>query len=212
MGSSGSTESESGGRGVAPRYDRLAQPEPLPALRRVFHQMNRGMVLLWRLGLGRFAELWPRGFGRLLVIEHVGRRSSTTYRTPVNFTRADDDIYCVAAFGPRTDWYRNALAQGGILIWLPDGVWEATVEDASDDPARLGLMRRVLIDSGFAAPLFGLHPTRMTIEQLARATSDYRLVRIGRVRRSEQRYDDFAWVWPVGLVVLLAWRLLGRTR
>ena len=213
MGSSGSTDTEFSRRGVAPRYGRLTEPGPLASLRRSFRRMNPGMVLLWRLGLGRFAELWPRGFGRLLVMEHVGRRSATTYRTPVNFTRADGDIYCVAAFGKRTDWYRNALAQGSILVWLPDGVWEAMVEDASDDPARLDLMRRVLIDSGFAAPLFGLYPTQMTIEQLARATAGYRLVRIRRVRRSKSdQYGDLAWVWPIGLAVLLAWRLLRRTR
>jgi len=200
-------------QGIAPRYDRLTRPGPLASLRRSFRRMNPGMVLLWRLGLGRFAELWPRGFGRLLVIEHVGRRSGTTYRTPVNFTRADGGIYCVAAFGKRTDWYRNALAQGSILVWLPDGAWEATVEDASDDPARLDLMRRVLIDSGFAAPLFGLYPTQMTNDQLAEATADYRLVRILSVRRSKSdQYGDLTWVWPIGVGVFLAWCFLRRAR
>jgi deazaflavin-dependent oxidoreductase (nitroreductase family) len=199
-------------RAVAPRYGRLNRPEPLAALRKLFRQMNRGMVLLWRLGLGRFAELWPRGSGRLLVIEHVGRRSGILYRTPVNFTRAEGDIYCVAAFGKRTDWYRNALAKGGTSIWLPDGAWEATVDDVSDDPARLNLMRRVLIDSGFAAPLFGLYPRRMTDEELAEATADYCLVRIRRIRSKQSiPYGDLAWVWPVGLGALFLWRLLRKS-
>ncbi|MFZ0491908.1 MAG: nitroreductase family deazaflavin-dependent oxidoreductase [Acidimicrobiia bacterium] len=212
MQSSGPTEVSR--QAVAPRYDRLNRPEPLAALRRFFRQMNRGMILLWRLGLGRFAEIWPGGFGRLLVIEHVGRRSGTAYRTPVNFTIDGNDIVCVAAFGDRTDWYRNALAKGTISVWLQDGRWEATVEDISDDAARLGLMRRVLIDSGFAAPLFGLHPRRGSDEELAEATAEYRLVRIRRVRRSREDfgYSDLAWVWPVGLGVLIAWRLARRAR
>jgi len=182
-------------------------------LRRVFHEMNRWMVLLWRLGLGRFTDVWPDGFGRLMVIEHVGRRSGTTYRTPVNFTIVDGDIYCAAAFGRNTDWYRNALAQRSISIWLPDGPWEATVDDLSNDPARLDRLRRILIDSGFAAPLFGLHPRRMSNDELAEATSDYRLLRIQKLRRiaEDGGYQDLVWVWPVGLVLVVAWRMIRRT-
>jgi len=200
-------------QGVAPRYGRLTRPEPFAALRRVFHEMNRWMVLLWRLGLGRFTDVWPGGFGRLMVIEHVGRRSGTTYRTPVNFTIVDGDIYCAAAFGRNTDWYCNALAQRSISIWLPDGPWEATVDDLSNDPARLDRLRRILIDSGFAAPLFGLHPRRMSNDELAEATSDYRLLRIQKLRRiaEDGGYQDLVWVWPVGLVLVVAWRMIRRT-
>jgi len=200
-------------QGVAPRYGRLTRPEPFAALRRVFHEMNRWMVLLWRLGLGRFTDVWPDGFGRLMVIEHVGRRSGTTYRTPVNFTIVDGDIYCAAAFGRNTDWYCNALAQRSISIWLPDGPWEATVDDLSNDPARLDRLRRILIDSGFAAPLFGLHPRRMSNDELAEATSDYRLLRIQKLRRiaEDGGYQDLVWVWPVGLVLVVAWRMIRRT-
>ena len=56
----------------SPRYARVMSPASLDLLRRAFRRMNRGMVLLWRLGLGRMAGVWPRGFGRLLVIEHTG--------------------------------------------------------------------------------------------------------------------------------------------
>jgi deazaflavin-dependent oxidoreductase (nitroreductase family) len=196
-------------RGVASRYERFEQEKPQAALRRIFRSMNRGMTLLWRLGLGCFMDVWPAGFGRLLVIEHVGRRTGAAYRTPVNYTTADGDIYCVAAFGTRTDWYRNALALGNVSIWLPDGTWEASIEDASDDPDRLDLMRAVLIDSGFAAPLFGLYPRRMTDEELADTTAGYRLVRIRRQRKLGG-HADLAWVWPVGLGVILLLRVLGR--
>ena len=98
-------------RGVASRYERILDPKVLEVIRRGLRRMNPGMLLIWRLGLGWSADLWPRGFGRLMVIEHVGRRSGARYRTPVNFTRDAGHVYCVAGFGPHTDWYRNVLVE-----------------------------------------------------------------------------------------------------
>lgn len=200
------------GRGVAARYGRVLEPQTLRMLRRVFHQMNRAMVLLWRVGLGRFADMWPQGFGRLLVIEHTGRRSGARYLTPVNYTTAGNDVYCIAAFGERTDWYRNLLAAPRAAVWLPDGRWEATANDASNDRRRLDLLRKVLVDSGFAAPLFGLHPRRMSDETLAAVTETYLLVQIRPLRRQPAKPGpgDLAWVWlPIGAAVAV---LLLRRR
>ena len=181
-------------------------------LRRTFHHMNRGMVLLWRLGLGRFMNVWPGGFGRLLVIEHRGRKSGARYLTPLNYTRAGDDLFCIAAFGTRTDWYRNLLANAGGAAWLPDGRWEIEAADASDDPRRLDLIRGVLIDSGFAAPLFGLHPRLMDDAALDEATAGYRLVQLRPVRPAAAKNGpgDLAWTWiPIGIITML---LLVRRR
>jgi len=202
-------------QGVAARYGRVIDPDTMHFLRRVFHQMNRAMVLLWRLGLGRIMNVWPEGFGRLLVIEHVGRRSGARYFTPVNYTQAGDDLYCIAAFGDKTDWYRNLLAGDTSAAWLPDGRWEVRATDASEDQWRLDLMRKVLIDSGFAAPLFGLHPRRMDDAALAGATAGYRLVRFRPVRRATAKNGpgDLKWIWiPVAITTALLLLLRRRAR
>lgn len=196
--------------GTAPRYETVTNPATLEALRRFFRQMNRGMVVMWRLGLGRLMNVWPAGFGRMLVIEHVGRRSGNRYRTPVNFTKYGDDLYCVAAFGQRTDWYRNTMTDPAVTVWLPVGRWNAVLSDESTDPDRLDIIRRVLIDSGFAARLVGLDPHRMADAALARATADYRLIRIRIGDRATPRSPaDLGWVWLVVVGVVLAlcrWR------
>ena len=194
--------------GVAARYEQILDPKVLEAIRRGLRRMNPGMLLIWRLGLGWSADLWPRGFGRLMVIEHVGRRSGARYRTPVNFTRDGGHVYCVVGFGPHTDWYQNVLTGPDIAVWLPDGRWSAHAEDASDDPRRLYLMRQVLLDSGFAAPLIGLHPLRIDDEELEAATASYRLVRITPLRRADapDGPGDLAWVWWLVGAVLVAGR------
>ncbi len=200
--------------GVAPRYSFVARPATQEALRRGFRSVNRAMVLMWRLGLGPLLNSWPPGFGRILVVEHVGRTSGTRYRTPLNYTVADEDLYCVAAFGERTDWYRNAMATPTLGLWLPSGRWTATAVDVTDQPGALDLVRGVLIDSGFAAPLFGLFPRRMSDDDLAAATTGYRLVRIDLDHRiAHEGPADLAWVWaPIAIAGGLLLRRRRRCR
>jgi len=199
-------------RGIAPHYETVTRPDVLEALRKGFKQMNRGMVLLFRLGLGRVMNAWPSVGGRILVLNHAGRRSGRLYRTPVNYAEVEHSLYCIAAFGDRTDWYRNALAGPTLEVWLPDGRWRCQAEDASSDPRRHELVRAVLIASGFAAPLVGLHPHHMSDSALAAATETYRLVRLRRRERLENSIGDLAWVWPIGGGLLLLALAVFRRR
>ena len=151
-------------------------PGQMNTLRRVFHSMNRFMVLLWRLRLGKAINIWPAGFGRIMVIKHRGRKSGEEYLTPVNYAVVEDEIYCTAGFGSISDWYRNMLVYPRVELWLPEGKRMACAQDISDSPRRLYLLRQVLISSGFAAPLFGINPKKLSDEQLDQVSKEYRLV------------------------------------
>jgi deazaflavin-dependent oxidoreductase (nitroreductase family) len=60
----------------------------------------------------RFAGRLP-GFG---LVTHVGRRSGTTYRTPLNVFRRGDGYVFALTYGPDVDWVRNILAAGGCTM------------------------------------------------------------------------------------------------
>lgn len=47
------------------------------------------------------------------IIEHTGRRSGRTYRTPVMCFRSGDRVTFVVGYGLESDWLRNLLAAGG---------------------------------------------------------------------------------------------------
>ena len=50
------------------------------------------------------------------MIEHVGRRSGRTYRTPVNvFPTADGYVFALT-YGASTDWVRNVAAAGSATL------------------------------------------------------------------------------------------------
>ncbi|HEX2362988.1 MAG TPA: nitroreductase family deazaflavin-dependent oxidoreductase [Jiangellaceae bacterium] len=53
------------------------------------------------------------GFG---IVEHIGRRSGRTYRTPVNVFRTSDGYVIALTYGSDTDWVKNVLAAGGCSL------------------------------------------------------------------------------------------------
>jgi deazaflavin-dependent oxidoreductase (nitroreductase family) len=57
---------------------------------------------------------WAPSFG---ILEHVGRRSGTPYRTPLNVFNAEVDgkpaVAILLTYGPDRDWLKNLNAAGG---------------------------------------------------------------------------------------------------
>lgn len=188
-------------------------------LKAAFRNFNRFMVVMWRLGLGRWVNVWPAGSGRIFVLGHTGRRTGRRRRTPLNYALVDGELYCTAGFGPASDWYRNVMAEPAVEVWSPGERWAGAVEEISDHPERVHLLREVLVASGFAARAAGIDPRRLDDEELARATSSYRLLRIRRTAGAgplpvHPRPGDLSWCWAVlaGSAVALAVRRAVRDR
>lgn len=186
-------------------------PQIEARLRTGFKYFNRWMLLLWRLGLGRWLSSWPSVGGRIMVLTTIGRKSGRARRTPLNYAIVDGAIYCLAGFGGISDWYRNLLADAEVEVWLPDGWWRGVAEEVTDEALCLPLLRQVLIGSGIVAPLAGVNPHALSDDALAAATAPYRLIRIRctEARTGPDGPGDLAWVWPlstIGALLLLARR------
>lgn len=75
----------------------------------------------------RFVEPIARRTGGFAVVHHEGRRSGRSYRTPINvFHNAADggnaidsnnqsEVIAALTYGPRADWFQNALAGEALL-------------------------------------------------------------------------------------------------
>lgn len=50
------------------------------------------------------------------IIQHVGRRSGKTYRTPVGTQAVPDGFLITLPYGTRADWVQNVLAAGEAAI------------------------------------------------------------------------------------------------
>jgi deazaflavin-dependent oxidoreductase (nitroreductase family) len=181
-------------------------------LREVFKALNKFMVLLFRLGLGRWGN-GNRLAGYIMVIGHRGRNSGMKRLTPVNFTRIVDEIYCTAAFGQRSDWYRNVMADPNVELWLPKSRMRGIATDVTESERAPELLRSVLIASGFAAPMFGIWPSKLSETDLKQLLLSYRLIRIDQLEpiTGPAGPGELAWVWPLATFLLLG-LLLGRGR
>jgi len=183
-------------------------------LKQGFRYLNRFMVLMWRLGLGQFINIWPEGAGRIMVITTTGRKSGLKRRTPVNYAMQDGELYCMAGFGPGSDWYRNLRSNPKVEVWMPDSWWAGEVEEVTDPALRLPLVRQITINSGFAARLFGINPNSISDAALEKVTAPYVVL---HVRRTEARTGrggpgDLAWVWPAATLMLLMMRSSRRRK
>lgn len=189
-------------------------PQFEPYLRQGFKYFNRFMVGMWRLGFGPWLNLWPKGFGQYLVLTHRGRKTGLLRRTPVNFARVKGEIYITAGFGKISDWYRNIQANPHIEVWLPDGWWDATVDDVSEAEQRLPLLREVLIGSGFAAQAAGVNPYQISDEKMDALTRPYRLlhIRLTQPRTGPGGPGDLAWIWPLTVMLMLPMVLRRRKK
>ena len=175
-------------------------------MRTLFKYFNIFMIFFWKLGLEKLINIWPKMFGRFLIITHFGRKSEKKYQTPVNYATYNGEIYCISGFGVQSDWYKNLIHDPEIEVWLPDGWWKARAEDVSNHSGQLQIMREVLIGSGFAAPLFGINPLTIDDETLAEKTKNYRLLRLKKLseRTGKDGPNEYGWIWPITTLFLLA--------
>lgn len=182
-------------------------------MRNLFKYFNKFMVLLWKLGLGNFLNIWPKVFGRFLVITHYGRKTGNKYLTPVNYSIVNGEIYCTSGFGAHSDWYKNLMHNPEIEVWLTEGWCRAQAEDVSNHPDRNHIMREVLIGSGFAAPMFGIHPLTIDDVSLAEVTKDYRLIRINCIaeKTGNDGPGEYSWFWQI-TTVFLFFLLINKKR
>lgn len=185
-------------------------PETEYRLRKAFRWLNKFMLALWRLGLASYGNPSRIG-GAIMVIKHKGRKSGITRYAPVNFLETDEFVYCTAGFGEHTHWYRNLQANPEVELWLPGIRWACRAEDVSQVENRVAMLRGVLFASGFAGPLFGVNPHRMSEEQVENLLDYYRLIRFSKLRPATGPGGpgDLAWVWP-SATLLLIWLLVRR--
>ncbi len=54
------------------------------------------------------------------VIQHVGRSSGRTYRTPLEAQPVDDGFIFTLVYGSRSDWVQNVLASGTATLEIDE--------------------------------------------------------------------------------------------
>jgi deazaflavin-dependent oxidoreductase (nitroreductase family) len=90
------------------------------------HTLNR---ITTRVAMGKS--------GPLALVRHVGRKSGTSYATPIIVQPTAGGFVIELTYGPNVDWYRNVRAAGGCGIRF-HGV-EYTITGFEDMDAATGI-------------------------------------------------------------------------
>lgn len=164
---------------------------------------ERGVVLLWKLGLGKLINLWPEATGHSLVLGLKG--SAGARLIPMHYCRRDDLIYCTSLIKENQEAAMEVVANPQVEVWLPDGWYTGSAEIVEDAEERAGLLREVLREGGFVIPwLLGFHPQSAAEGHFRQATAGYRLLRVSRqsARTGSDGPGSLAWLWPLALLVV----------
>ncbi|MET0700919.1 MAG: nitroreductase family deazaflavin-dependent oxidoreductase [Mycobacterium sp.] len=58
-------------------------------------------------------RIWAGYIPAFGILEHTGRKSGRTFRTPLNVFSTDDGVAILLSYGPDRDWLKNLTAAGG---------------------------------------------------------------------------------------------------
>lgn len=70
------------------------------------------------------------------IVVHVGRRTRTVYRTPVNVLRTKDGFRIALTYGRDAEWVKNALSHGAVRLITRRREYELTEPEIVVDPNR----------------------------------------------------------------------------
>jgi deazaflavin-dependent oxidoreductase (nitroreductase family) len=97
-----------------------------PVVKRAIQFMSKVHVRVFKLTNGRIGAKWRVGSAftkpaPTLLLEHIGRKSGTTFTTPVLYLDDPPDVVIVASIGgmkKHPQWYRNLMANPETRVHL----------------------------------------------------------------------------------------------
>jgi deazaflavin-dependent oxidoreductase (nitroreductase family) len=91
-------------------------PKGLPNIVRYFSKLFKNRMI---------ADV-ESGKSEMSIISHTGRKSGTSYHTPVEAIFLETEVLIGLVYGRKTDWLKNVLAQGGCSIFYKMQTYTAT--------------------------------------------------------------------------------------
>jgi len=184
---------------------------PYPA--GVAGKLMRLPLFLYRLGLGPLLDLLP-----LLIITTRGRKSGLPRHSVLEYRRHGSRHYVVSAWGRRTQWFQNLLANPLVTIQKGRerfGARASVVEDSGEALRVLYLFRKkapIIYDAVLARLSDSGKVNARTLPKISGQFVIIRLDRVANERTPAPPTADLAWVMRAAAVTTLALMVIRFAR
>ncbi len=166
-------------------------------------------MITWRLGLGPLIGRY------IMVITHLGRKTGIPHQTAVEYHTINGMKYIPCAFGIKSDWYRNILANPRVTIQTSEGSESMKAVRVSEDDELMTVIETILSRNptlmNWYLNSLGILPTRKEI-----LANKEKIIFLRFDPTSEPVPHglevDLAWIWPVILLWLFISRLFRKHR
>jgi deazaflavin-dependent oxidoreductase (nitroreductase family) len=182
----------------------------MEALRKIFKVLNKFfMVPALRLGWGPLICNPVSGY--IMLIKHTGRKTGKRRFTPTNYAIFDGQIYCLAGFGRKADWFLNLMATPEVELVLPGRAVFGVAEEVADPQEALTACKQVFRSAGLAGFMEGYNPFSASDEEFLRTLKRAPVVRIRQTGVGSGAADHGGWGWASmwGSILLVIW-LIAR--
>jgi deazaflavin-dependent oxidoreductase (nitroreductase family) len=182
---------------------------------RALKVLNRWfMVPALRMGLGPWVGT---PFGGYILLLHVrGRRSGVWRSVPLSYLVTDGAAWVMAGLGPRSQWYRNLVADPEVEVWLPGRVLRCRAVVTVDSETRNRILPAVARAAGAPGALIGCNPWTAPDGRILDLLTGIPLIRIepidGPIAAGPDDPGGHAWIWRQALAASLTAWLIGLGR
>ncbi len=178
--------------------------DPLPFSIHAFRLLNRYLMTpMTRVGMGAWLST-PVG-GAMVLLRIRGRKSGIVRETPLNYVIAEGSLWVIAGFGPRTEWYRNLVADRRVEAILPGRRITGTATEVRAPAVRRRIIPALLRSTPGPSLLAGLDPWHTPVDRLLESLAFVPLLRIdadtGRLDAGPDDPGGHAWIWRQALLV-----------
>ena len=102
-------------------------------------------------------RLWAGRAPTMGILEHVGRRSGTRYRTPLTVFSTADGVAILLTYGPDRDWLKNLTASGSATMRRYGRSFAVT------DPRVMTKAEAAPLIIGWMRPIFAVLPFEQAV-------------------------------------------------
>jgi len=167
----------------------------------------RAPMWMWRLGLG------PLVGDLFLILTTTGRKSGQARHIAIEYHRARGAIYVVSAFGERSHWYRNILADPRVTVQTARATESMRASHVIDDAELLEVYE---VFKRRDPPLTHWYMRSLDIQDdpadIIAKKDRMHLLRFDPIREPTPPplEVDLVWLWPIALITMLIIFVLTR--